>query len=450
MIQLTDKQNYAAGLISDAKAAGAREILLYGGARSAKSFLLFYLIFLRACRLKKTRHLLLRQTFIDCRQSLLLDTVDKVLRLACSWFTADDVDKRDWYLTLPNGSEIWFGGIDDKKRLDKILGREFSSVFFDEASQISYKSYNYVKTRLSSKDSEKKMIFLAENPPSKWHWTYRRFVEGKCPETKKDIDKSKVCCMQMNPVDNLENIDDEYLDLLKTLPEAEQKRFLRGEFSDDIVGGVYADQLEAAVKDGRICPVTTVNAPVHAAFDVGFNDSTSIFIFQFSDDKIHILDYLEDFGRGAESYLAQIKNKGYNLHTLVLPHDVANNNWGTGHSAVDEIYKLKSKYNFARILKIDRTKRMVDDINLVRATFASIKIDVEKCEKALSALGHYRYEYNEKTLTYDDSPAPDWCRHAADAMRYLCVGAKMMRQISAPDFFENKKEEIVPRSAFLN
>ena len=30
--------------------------------------------------------------------------------------------------TAPNRSEIWLGGLDDKERVEKILGREFATI----------------------------------------------------------------------------------------------------------------------------------------------------------------------------------------------------------------------------------------------------------------------------------------------------------------------------------
>jgi hypothetical protein len=44
--------------------------------------------------------------------------------------------RQESYFELPNGSTIWFGGLDDKERVDKILGREYSTVYLNEASEI--------------------------------------------------------------------------------------------------------------------------------------------------------------------------------------------------------------------------------------------------------------------------------------------------------------------------
>jgi hypothetical protein len=46
------------------------------------------------------------------------------------------VSKTDWFAEFENGSQIWFGGLDDKERTEKILGMEFATIYLNECSQI--------------------------------------------------------------------------------------------------------------------------------------------------------------------------------------------------------------------------------------------------------------------------------------------------------------------------
>ena len=43
----------------------------------------------------------------------------------------------------------------------------------------------------------------------------------------------------INPKDNLENIDEEYIKILEKMPEKDRERFLEGKFSDVNDGGAY-------------------------------------------------------------------------------------------------------------------------------------------------------------------------------------------------------------------
>lgn len=72
-----------------------------------------------------------------CGQSVLMDTLPKVVRLAFPRLRLAE-SSRDQFVRLPNRSEIWFGGLDAGERADKILGKEFSTIYFNECSEIGY------------------------------------------------------------------------------------------------------------------------------------------------------------------------------------------------------------------------------------------------------------------------------------------------------------------------
>ena len=55
------------------------------------------------------------------RASIALDTLPKVLELCFPWLSLTE-NHMDSFFTLENGSQIWLAGLDDKARVDKILG----------------------------------------------------------------------------------------------------------------------------------------------------------------------------------------------------------------------------------------------------------------------------------------------------------------------------------------
>ena len=57
--------------------------------------------------------------------------------------------RTDGYFSLRNSSEIWIGGLDDQERVEKILGREYATIFLNECSQIPYASVLVALTRLA-------------------------------------------------------------------------------------------------------------------------------------------------------------------------------------------------------------------------------------------------------------------------------------------------------------
>jgi phage terminase large subunit len=117
-----------------------------------------------ACKFPGSRHLICRFRFNHVKNSIWLDTLKKVLK-TCFPLIKPHWNNQDYYITLPNGSEIWIGGLDDKDRSEKILGMEFLTIFVNEASQISYESYTTLLTRLAQKiEGARNFLFIDENP----------------------------------------------------------------------------------------------------------------------------------------------------------------------------------------------------------------------------------------------------------------------------------------------
>jgi phage terminase large subunit-like protein len=216
-----------------------RFTLLYGGSRSGKSFIIMFEIIRRALK-KKSRHLIVRLHFSDVKRSVINETFKDV----CDIMGVHDykLNLQDFYARFGNGSEIWFGGIDDARGLDKILGTEYSSIWFNEASQISYGSYTILKTRLAQKSGLKNRIYIDENPPSKLHWTYKVFFKNIEPKDNVVLkNPEQYVYLKMDPKDNEKNVDAEYLEMLEALPKEERLRFYQGEFADQEESALFSE-----------------------------------------------------------------------------------------------------------------------------------------------------------------------------------------------------------------
>ncbi len=145
------------------------------------------------------------------------------------------MNKTDFFVEF-GGSQLWIGGTDDKERIEKILGSEWSTIFMNEISQQAYSTYETLKTRLNPPKDIKPLFLLDQNPPSRNHWSYQRFHLGLNPENKQpltDKDKERQCFLKMNPADNIENLSSGYIDTLESMSEGKKRRFLYGEYGDD-------------------------------------------------------------------------------------------------------------------------------------------------------------------------------------------------------------------------
>lgn len=248
--KLTDKQDEA----MDALITDAKHNALGGGSRSGKTFLLMLAVITRAIKAPNSRHAVFRYRFNSVKASIVLDTLPKVMRLCfAGLWERSRLDKSDWYLTLPNGSEIWFAGLDDKDRTEKILGMEFATIYFNECSQIPYQSYITAKTRLAQKCGLRLKFYFDFNPPSKRHWTYRTFIEKVDIDTGNKLDVTDYTFCLMNPVDNEDNLAEDYLEILNNLPEKARNRFYLGKFGDDTDNALWTDTILAKCRTlGRI------------------------------------------------------------------------------------------------------------------------------------------------------------------------------------------------------
>jgi hypothetical protein len=246
--RFTAKQDAAMSLLS----SDATHILLDGGARSGKTFLFTRATVVRALKAPGSRHAILRFRFNHVKSSIVFDTFPKVMELCFPQLSAR-VNKEDWFWPSPNGSQIWFGGLDDKERTEKILGQEHATIYLNECSQIPLASRDLAVTRLAQKVMQKikdrpdqllkRRMFYDCNPPPKSHWTYQLFHLKRHPETKRPLETpADYACMQLNPEDNLENLAPGYIDTLKSLSPRLQKRFLKGEYADATPNALFADE----------------------------------------------------------------------------------------------------------------------------------------------------------------------------------------------------------------
>ena len=225
--RLTAVQREASALLG----GKARHTLLFGGSRSGKTFVIIAKIVARALIEPESRHCCLRKYFSDINRAIICDTFPAVMKMVYPEVRYT-LNKSLFFVSLPNGSEIWFGGLDAG---DKILGNEYATIYFNEVSQIEYSQIETAYSRNAQKCSAiKNRFYYDENPVGKTHWSYRLFVQGVNPADNTILaDPENYCSMRMNPADNRDNLSDAYLGQLRTMSSRNRARFLEGEWQDD-------------------------------------------------------------------------------------------------------------------------------------------------------------------------------------------------------------------------
>lgn len=224
--------------------SSARHILLYGGSRSGKTFILVYALLARALKAPGSRHAILRFHSNGARYAVGFDTLPKVVDLAFPGLKIN-FNKSDNCFLLPNRSEIWLGGLDADERADKILGREFATLYFNECSEIPYSGITTALTRLAQNTKLVNRAYYDCNPSGKSHWSYKLFVEKIEPESGQMLQNPEnYVCMLMNPGDNQANLPQGYIEqTLANLSERQKQRFMNGIWQDDNPDGLWNSTL---------------------------------------------------------------------------------------------------------------------------------------------------------------------------------------------------------------
>lgn len=220
-------------------------ILLHGGSRSGKTLILVRAICIRALKSAGSRHVIFRLRFNHIKQSIFMETLPELFEKEPELKKIKDRvkwNREDYFITFPNGSEIWIAGLDDKDRTEKILGKEFATIYFNECSQIPYSSVSTAQTRLAQKcEGLINKFYFDCNPPTKSHWLYLFFFLKIDPETKVPHPRPDLYAeQQMNPDGNRANLPDDYIEtILGALSERKRKRFRDGAWLDDLEGALW-------------------------------------------------------------------------------------------------------------------------------------------------------------------------------------------------------------------
>jgi len=382
-----------------------KHTLLSGGSRSGKTAIIIRSIIIRACRMK-SRHLSLRHTFSAAKTSLWMDTIPKVLELCFPGLPPISQlgNNSDYFLRFPNGSEYWIGGLDDNKRAEKILGTEFSTIHFNECSQLSYNSVQIALTRLSQKNPLKKRAYYDQNPPRKSHWSYVLFEMGLNPIDNVPFkNMEQYGSMLMNPSDNIDNIDPDYINMLNSMSEKDRDRFLHGKYTDTDDGIVYYSFLrETHVKKVKREPGT-----VMIGMDFNVNPMTAV-VGQYVDNIFYVLD--EVFLNNSDTFKMCNELTSRNYMGDIYPDSTGRNRKTSGMS--DHV--ILESHGF--IVKRTKNPFIADRVNNLNRLLQEGRIIIDsRCVKLINDLEKVTWKGNELEQNVDKM-----LTHVSDALGYWC------------------------------
>ncbi len=195
-------------------------------------------------------------------------------------------------------------------------------------------------------------------------------------------------------------------------------------FQGAVLGAYYAKQLALARSEGRICSVPyNTGHEVYTFWDIGFDDSTTIWFGQFIGKAYYWIDYYENSNESMEHYAEVLKRKKYNYGDHYFPHDVEHH--GIGILEGKSIKEVAEDVGIEPIITVQRakdSKAVREGIQASRTLIGQSWFDEKKCAQGLAGLEGYRAGYNDTQKRLSDHPVHDWCSHPADAFRTFAVG----------------------------
>ena len=361
-----------------------------GSAGSGKSHFITQKIIIKALR-EKRRVMICRRYGTTMRNSVFKLFKDVIESFKITHLTR--IKESDMSITLLNGSEIIFVGLDNEEKLLSIAG--ITDVFIEEVYEVPKEIVDQLNLRMRGK-APNQQIYMAFNPISAKHWLYD-FCEGA---TRPESSIYSQSTFRDNPF-----LPDEYVkaleDMYRTNPN-KARVFCDGNWGADVEGLVYKNHV---LSDFDINELIKQGLEVRVGIDWGFVDPTTVVVSLFDKPKKEIYIIGEFYRRGAT--LEEIKDGIIQLG----------------------ISKQKMYCDGAEPDKVDYLRRNGFNAVSAKKGAGSVKAGIsflqdmkiichESCVNVAAELENYVYLKDKKTGQYiEDSYDHDFS-HTMDALRY--------------------------------
>ena len=318
-------------------------------------------------------------------------------------------------IRTPGGGTILFQGMKDHSAESIKSLEDIDIAWVEEGQTLSQRSLSLLRPTIRGDNSE---IWFSWNPTRK---------SDAVDVFLRDQENAGAVVVESNWSDNpwfpkvLEA--ERQLDL-KLYPERYSHTW-EGAYATAFEGGYYAKELLEAKRGGRVIDNLVVDPllRIYSFCDIGGAgqraDAFTMWIVQFINDKVHLLDYYESRGQSLEYHVNWLRDNGWGRSIIVLPHDGANANAVSGKQYKDhwsdagfETLVVKNQGQGAAMNRITAARRM----------FGRCWFEKSKTEAGRDALGFY-HEKKDETRNIGLGPDHDWSSHAADS--FGMIGIKL-------------------------
>lgn len=381
--------------------------VMYGGRGGGKSWSVARALIIIAAQ-RKVRVLCCRQTMQSIRDSSHQLLHDQIVMLGLE----SKFNIQEKVIICPStGSEFIFKGL--AYNVQEIKSTEGVDIcWVEEANFVSKASWTYLVPTIRKPKSE---IWITFNPDLAEDDTFQRWVLKPPPTA-----VVQKVGWQDNPWFPQE-LHKQRLHLLETNPD-EYQNVWEGACRASVIGAIYEIEIGKADAEGRVCRLThDPTRPVHTAWDLGFGDKTSVWVWQQVGTEVRLLDYLEDERKAIDHYVRELQKLPYTWGTDYMPWDAQGGQANlTGKSIADFARSLGRK-----VVVLPQVKSKSVRINATRVSFPMFWFNGEKCGDGIQALRHYEWAKREDKVSGRfealREPKHNWASHAADALSAIAM-----------------------------
>lgn len=188
-------------------------------------------------------------------------------------------------------------------------------------------------------------------------------------------------------------------------------------FEASLRGAIFELQLKRAREEERIIELPVdQTSPVYTFWDLGRNDSTTIWFIQKKKggEYWQAIYYYENLRQHINHYIGVLEEvkKRFNIFYAkhFLPHDAT-------QMHIESEYSVLGYFNKAGLSAqvVPRTETKQSAIEKGRVALDRCYFHTINCAQGIECLRSYRKEYNEKLKVYKEDPIHDWASHGADS-----------------------------------
>lgn len=209
-------------------------------------------------------------------------------------------------------------------------------------------------------------------------------------------------------------------------------------FEAPIPGSIYGDILAKMRANGQIKDFLVDSAyPVFAAWDIGWSDETSVWLFQVAGREVLWLWHTRQKHKTAAEMVKIVHDAGIPITGNFLP-------WDSRATAASVGVSYKSECEKAGLMNIKvmpPTKEIWAGINAARDILSRSYFRTPATQHGLEALMAYQSKETASGGVVSAEPLHNWASHDADSFRYACE-AIVLGMVKTPA--ARRMAEIVP------